>query len=85
MNCILSGRLPGQRLRFQRFNTTQYRWDTPLLATSQGVVLCIATDGTDLIIGTEGDGVTQMQTDGTIINTWETSDGLSANEVSAME
>jgi len=69
----------------QRFNITQYRWDTPLQTPSQGDVLCIATDGTDLFIGTEVDGVTQMQIDGTILNTWETSDGLSANEVSDIE
>ena len=69
----------------QRFNISQYRWETPHLVQTNSALLCIATDGVDLFIGTEADGIIQMDTMGTILGTWGTSDGLSANEVSDIE
>ncbi len=69
----------------QRFNISQYRWETPHTMQITSSLLCIATDGTDIFVGTEGDGIIQMETMGTILRTWETSDGLSANEVSGIQ
>ncbi|MEC7901314.1 MAG: hypothetical protein VX385_05830, partial [Acidobacteriota bacterium] len=48
-------------------------------------LVCIATDGTDLFVGTEGDGVIHMDTNGTTLGAWDTSDDLSANEVIDIE
>jgi hypothetical protein len=69
----------------QRFNISQFRWETPHVMQINSALVCIATDGTDLFVGTEGDGVIQMQTNGTILGTWDTSDDLSANEVIDIE
>ncbi|MDE0708389.1 MAG: hypothetical protein OSB33_05510, partial [Candidatus Poseidoniales archaeon] len=69
----------------QRFNISQYRWETPHTMQTTSPLLCIATDGTDIFVGTEGEGIIQMETMGTILETWETSDGLSANEVSDIQ
>ena len=69
----------------QRFNTSQFRWETPHVMQISSAIVCIATDGTDLFIGTEGDGVIQMQPSGATIQSWDTSDDLSANEVSDIE
>ena len=69
----------------QKFNISQFRWETPHVMQINSALVCIATDGTDLFVGTEGDGVIQMQTSGTILGTWDTSDDLSANEVMDIE
>ncbi len=68
----------------QRYNTTQHRWHTPFSLQTNSAALCIATDGTNLFIGTEGDGIVHMTTDGIVAGTWDASDGLSADEVRDM-
>jgi len=69
----------------QRFNVSQYRWETPHQMQINSALVCIATDGTDLFVGTEGDGVIHMDTNGTTLGAWDTSDDLSANEVIDIE
>ncbi|MEE2758889.1 MAG: hypothetical protein VYA86_02795 [Candidatus Thermoplasmatota archaeon] len=68
----------------QRYNTTQHRWHTPLSPQINSAIVCIATDGTDLFVGTQADGIVQMSVEGTMLGSWDASDGLSADEVRAM-
>ena len=45
----------------ERFNIAQYRWESALnLPTTTSGIVCLATDGTDLFVGTEDAGVLQM-------------------------
>ena len=70
----------------ERFNIAQYRWESALnLPTTTSGILCLATDGTDLFVGTEDAGVLQMSVNGNLIQSWEASDGLSANEVTDIQ
>ena len=75
----------------ERFNIAQSRWqsalDIPVTTTG---IHCLATDGTDLYVGTEDAGVLQMSVatatgPGGLIQSWDTSAGLSANEVIDIE
>ena len=74
----------------ERFNIAQYRWMPSLSVQSVGDILCLGTDGTALYVGTENGGVLQMtsvQQGGPIVvngQAWDTSSGLSANEVNGL-
>jgi len=69
----------------ERYKINQYSWDSPLNSPVGSALTTIATDGTSLFVGTEGDGVIQMSIDGILTQSWDTSDGLSASEVSGIE
>ena len=68
----------------ERYNITQHRWHTPLELQVNSGATCIATDGIDLFIGTDSDGVVHISIDGSAIGAWDASDGLSADEVTDM-
>ena len=68
----------------ERYNITQHRWHTPLELQVNSGATCIATDGIDLFIGTDSDGIVHISTDGSAIGAWDASDGLSADEVTDM-
>jgi hypothetical protein len=73
----------------ERFDLNRNRWLLPLKGDMNPYasdVLCITTDGSDLFIGTSTAGIIQITLNGTVVQSqnaaqWQTSDGLSANEV----
>ena len=70
----------------ERYNIAQSRWQSALdLPGTTTGILCLATDGTDLFVGTEDAGVLQLSINGTLIQSWDTSVDLSANEVIDIE
>ena len=70
----------------ERYNIAQSRWQSALdLPVTTTGTLCLATDGTDLFVGTEDAGVLQMSINGSLIQSWDTSVDLSANEVIDIE
>ena len=63
----------------ERFDTLNSRWLTPTFIGDN--VNHLTNDGTDIYIAGESSGAHKMSTNGTIIQTWDTSQGLASNSV----
>ena len=62
-----------------RFDIQQSRWLTPKLIGDE--VNHLVSDGTDIYIAGESTGAHRMNSNGTILQTWDTSSGLASNSV----
>ena len=62
-----------------RFDTQQSRWLTPKLIGDE--VNQLVTDGTYIYIAGDTTGAHKMSDNGTILQTWDTADGLASNSV----
>ena len=62
-----------------RFDTQQSRWLTPKLIGDE--VNQLVTDGTYIYIAGDTTGAHKMTDNGTILQTWDTADGLASNSV----
>ena len=63
----------------ERFDTLNSRWLTPTFIGDN--VNHLTNDGTDIYIAGESSGAHRMSTNGSIIQTWDTSQGLASNSV----
>ena len=75
--------------KVERFDMNNNRWLNPLTGNSapySSAIQCIATDGTNIFIGSESSGVIMITINGTTVISenaaqWVTADGLSSSEV----
>lgn len=66
-----------------RYSISQARWLTPINTGSD--VTQIVNDGVNVFVGTLGSGVHIINTQGNILDTWDSADGLQSDEVSGLD
>ena len=66
-----------------RYSISQARWLSPINTGSD--VTQIVNDGVDVIVGTMGSGVHIIDTQGNVLDTWDTTDGLPSNDIAGLD
>ena len=66
-----------------RYSISQARWLSPINTGSS--ISKIVNDGVNIFVGTMGSGVHIIDSQGNVLDTWDTTDGLQSNDVTGLD
>ena len=73
----------GSENYLDRYSISQSRWLSPI--DMGDTVSRIVNDGTNIMVGTMGNGIHIVDSFGNVIDTWDSSDGLQSDDVSDLD
>ncbi|MBT4066193.1 MAG: hypothetical protein HOE76_03140 [Euryarchaeota archaeon] len=73
----------GSDSYLDRYSISQARWLSPV--DMGGAISQIVNDGVNVLVGTLGSGIHVVDSQGNVLDTWDTADGLQSDDVSGLD